>query len=319
MVTVSNGTLYFHSVPFRSDLPVKQTVILQNMTVNDLMTTINGMGYAATLDAGVTDLAAMKAYILMEVQDVPLTADLQAFTSMTWKTLYPLYRVLRDAEGNVELALQQLYTTSASGDWLDYWATFFSIQREGTEADNDFIRRFMMWIFNPKTNNIALKELLAYRLKDNSIDVTDDSPGKFKVIVDQKYLDNAGDLNKILLEAKAAGIEYFLAYSFAPYYEDYRVYLSNVTGTPIENLDFISWQLTKPYSENNFPAPTDSQLVALAAQEENIYIIQQNNIDSCFTINFSTLSQDPLFGGQGSDIAFATLTVNGNIVRQIVL
>jgi hypothetical protein len=323
MVTISEGSLYFHSVPFRSDLPVKQTIVLQNMTVQDLIDTINGMGYTATIDAGATELTTGKAYILMEVENVQLDAVFEAFTSMTWKVLYPVYRVLREAEGNIELALKQLYATSATGSWLDYWSTFFSIQREAGEADNDFIRRLMMWLFNPKTNNIALKELLAYRLKDNNVDVTDDSPGMFKVTVDQKYLDNAGDLNKILLEAKAAGVEYFLAYAIAPYVEDYKIYASNTYGVPFSSLDVLSRSLVNKVMTEIFPSPTALSTINAKKSYEEVYSRPTNNFTSGFSIGVGSV-YDVSTGDGGvlydttlmnilNDVVHITLTKSGTV------
>jgi hypothetical protein len=323
MVTISEGSLYFHSVPFRNDLPVMQIVDLQNMTVQDLINTVNGMGYTAALDPSATDLTTSKAYILMEVESVPLSTTLQAFTSMTWKIMYPIYRILRGAEGDIELSLKQLYAPTASGSWLDYWATFFSIKREAGEADNDFIRRFLMWLFNPKTNNVALQELLAYRLKDNSVQVTDDSPGKFKVTVDQKYLSNSGDLNTIILEAKAAGIEYFLAYSIAPYVENYPIYASNAYGVPYSSLDVAQQILLHSSLSEIFPIPTATSSNNLSTSNSETYVRPSNSFGSGFSIGVGSVYDTST--GQGAilydtsimnilnDVVHITLTKIGTV------
>jgi hypothetical protein len=253
---VSEGTLYFHSLPFREDLPVKQTVVLDGMNISDLVTTIASMGYGATLLD--ESYASRKANVLLEIRDYTLTTTLQAFTSNTWKLLYPLYRILVQAEHDVEKALRQLYLGSATGKWLDYWATFFAIKRDAGESDNDFVRRFMMQLFNPKTNNIAIRELLVYRLKNTgAVDVTDDSPNTFKVTVDPLYFDNSDDLNKFIMDVKAAGVDYFLSFSVSPFTENYLVYLANANGAPIDALAKLVIQTAQQLVEPAFTTPIE--------------------------------------------------------------
>lgn len=255
MVTVDAGSVYFHSEPFRSGMITAQEIVIDGMTTAELLATMESLGYRASLtsEAVTAGMTAHKPYVMVEQQNVSIMANvkLPAFTSTVWTTLYPIYRVLREAEYNIDIALKQLYRDIASGSWLDYWASFFSLKREQGESDNDFTRRFTMWLFNPKTNNVALKELLVYRLKDTNIFVQDKAPNEFEVLVGAQYLSDASAINAILSDVKAAGVEYFLNYMTTPYAEDYRTYLADKTGVPFETTDvfFIQWarQFTDDY------------------------------------------------------------------------
>lgn len=263
MVTVAPGILYLHSATFRSDLPVRQEILLDGLTTQELLDTISSMGYQAKLtsEAALYKLSENKAFTLMEVENVPITtaAKLDVYTSRLWKTMYPIYRVLEEAERDMDMALRQLYRDVASGDWLDFWASFFSISRDPGEGDNDFIRRFTMWLFNPKTNNIALRELLSYTLKDNNFQLEDAGPNTFSVTASVQYLnpDYAAKVHKVLSQAKAAGVEYFLNYAAEPYVEDFRMYWADATGKPYNQNDTGSFMFQKSVAESTWTAPTD--------------------------------------------------------------
>lgn len=267
-VTIDEGTLYLHSVAFRRDMPQRQLLVLDGMDTTDVIATLTTMGYIAaptteTIEDGVN---SRKPYVMMEVDNVRIDGAqptvLTAFHSKLWSQLYPIYRVLRQSEYDTEQALKQLNRTMADGTWLDFWASFFSIEREPNETDNSFVRRFTMWLFNPKTNNIAIKELLAYRLQDTNINITDRAPLQFALDVSTKYLqpDTAAGLHKILRETKGAGIEYFLNYMADPQFEDYRAWLEDQTGLPFSSLDKGSSKLQKSVTEATMPSPTDAYL-----------------------------------------------------------
>lgn len=330
MVTVSEGALNFHSAPFRSNLPTKQEVLLDGMDTQTFIDTVQGMGYVVQLsDKALTlGLDALQPIVMIEVQDVRLDAELAAFTSNLWRRLYPIYRTLRKAENDIDLALKMLYADMATGDWLDYWADFFDMKRAPGEQDNDFVRRLLMWLFNPKTNNVALKELLAYQLKDNNIDVRDKAPAQFEVLVGVKYLSDASALHRILSDAKGAGIEYLLNYISDPYAEDYKVYLSDATGRPFQTLDELTIRMQSLFVESPYPSPLESyglKLVRTETEEVTTYK-QQSNIGNAFRVGSSrilTYKYRLVSVGSGSvmnDVATVTLTnANGEVVRSIVI
>jgi hypothetical protein len=320
MMTVDEGTLYFHSAPFRSGLPQKQSITLKSMTTQELLDIIATMGYIVSLtsEAQEKGLDVHKPFILMEVENVAMGKTLTAFTSNLWRTMYPLYRVLRQAEFDTEQALKQLQRQLADGEWLDFWASFFSIEREPGETDNNFVRRFTMWLFNPKTNNVALKELLAYRLQDTDFDVRDKAPLQFEVYLGTKYLDQGtADLHKIIQESKGAGIEYFLNYVVPTYAENYQLAAADFNGKPFADLATISVALDKAL-EDSYVQPSEVlQGMTMTSRRAEAYQIPQGNTESCFELGLSELNNpdegvDALFDFLAKqDSAFAVITVGG--------
>jgi hypothetical protein len=264
-VTIEEGVMYLHSVAFRREMPQRQMIVLDGMGTSDVLSTLATMGYTVAPTAELIEdgVNSRKPYVMMEVDNVRIDGAeptvLTSFHSKLWGQLYPIYRVLRQAGNDTEQALKQLNRTMADGTWLDFWASFFSIDREPNETDNSFVRRFTMWLFNPKTNNIAMKELLAYRLQDTNINIADRGPLQFALEVSTKYLqvDTAAALHKILRETKGAGIEYFLNYMADPAFEDYRAWLADQTGMPFSSLDKRSSTLQKSTEEAAMPNPTD--------------------------------------------------------------
>lgn len=270
-VTIDQGILYFHSAPYHPGIPVRQELVLDELTAQELLDTVQQMGYtiAFTSEAQRAGIDTKSAFSLLEVRSQALPATLDSYTSNLWRVMYPIYRVLREAEYNSAKALQQLYRSQATGEWLDFWADFFNIKREANEDDQAFSRRFTMWIFNPKTNNVALEELLAYRLQDTNITVRDRAPAEFELVVGTKYIDDARDLHRILQEAKGAGIEYFLNYQADLMEENYPVTMADRHGKSYRQLDGSPvYQLVRQAAEV-FRKPTDAgyqKLVRLLAE-----------------------------------------------------
>ncbi|MGF6354082.1 hypothetical protein ABIE27_001992 [Paenibacillus sp. 4624] len=211
MVTVDEGMLIFHSDPYRSHLPNKQSIELQRMTAQGLLTAIKSMGYNAELAPEILRADAIPLAI-MEVANVKVDTTLNAFTSNIWRRMYPIYRILRQAETDTDLALLQLDRNMATGRWLDYWGSFFGMQRRPGELAESFRRRFTMWVLNPKTNNVALQELLAYQLGESGgVEVYDKAPAVIGVRLDAKYtgsVETLAAVRSILTENKGGGISF---------------------------------------------------------------------------------------------------------------
>ncbi|MBE0335127.1 hypothetical protein [Paenibacillus sp. 23TSA30-6] len=211
MVTVDEGVLYFHSAPYRAELPDKQSVNLQGLGTMGLIDAIHDLGYNAVLASETLRLNAVPL-ALLEVENLPVASTLNAFTSGVWRRMYPVYRALRKAEVDTDLALLQLDRNMATGRWLDYWGSFFGLQRRPGELAESFRRRFTMWVLNPKTNNVALQELLAYQLGESGgVEVYDKAPAVLGVRLDAKYTESTETLSSmrsILLENKGGGIAF---------------------------------------------------------------------------------------------------------------
>ncbi|AKG36079.1 hypothetical protein [Paenibacillus durus] len=311
-VTVDEGVLHFHTAPYRPDLPEKQSIALKGLDTDELLLLVQSMGYNAVAAAEGTD-AGCRPLALIEQRDMSIPVSFPAFSSGVWRRLYPLYRALRQADMDTDAALRQLNRTMSSGNWLDYWASFFAIQRNPRESDNQFVRRFTTWLFNPKTNNIALQELLSYRLQDTNIEVRDRAPAEFELLVGTKYLDDASDLHEILMEAKGAGIRYFLNYLTPTLAEDYRAYASDLHGRPFSELDVLSSILKTVLSET-YPTPQEELSVLVGFVEQ--HTLPSDGFKTAFRLGVSRLGQGKLGNEYTAfqDVMTVTLRAAGEII-----
>lgn len=235
-VSIDQGVMYLHSGVYRADMPVRQTITLQGMSLTDLVATLQSMGYVASLTSEVGSLVSSQALNLIDVQNVDFDTTLSAFTSPLWKLFYPLNRLLNRTEGDMDLAIQQMTMPSSSGSWIDYWAGFINFVRNIGEADSDFLRRIYAYLFNPDVNNIALQELIKFRLSTDNVQVNDLSPLNFEVVTDPKWMGNSSDIDTILMQTKSAGVDYLYHY-LGNYAENYEAYLSDKTGENFHNVD----------------------------------------------------------------------------------
>lgn len=332
-ITIDGGSIYFHSAPFRSDLPQKQVIVLDGLTLSDLATTIGRMGYNATItsEAITAGLHSMGAGTLLEVVNVAIDEEqpFASFTSDTWRLFYPIYRTLRRLDTDIDTAFTEVPLPLATGSWLDYWATFFSLTREPGETDSTFIRRILMWFFNPKTNNIALKELLSYQLNDNNVEVDDTTPANFQVTISTKYIDTADILHKIIKENKGGGIGYALNYvSDDSYTEDWRLAVSDMQGKPFSSLDVMQIILSYAMNEEVYDTAAsvleDIHMNALMNLSDEFPMVAINSgtlWDSGFSLNSSELNtgyNPALTGGDiSNDQATISITVNGVLTGTI--
>lgn len=216
LVTIEDNSLYFHSQPYTSSLPIKQQIILEDLTLPALVEQINSLGYISSLSSEALKhkLQGRKAFTLSPIKNQPIRgkSKLTTFTSKLWETLYPLARLLEDTDRDIDTAISQMFVSISRGKWLDYWASFFNVKRLRNEEDSIFLRRMLMLMFNTRTNNVAIEELLRYRLRDNSITVNDISPAEFEVMLNLGYSEHVGELYELVNSVKGAGINYLLTY-----------------------------------------------------------------------------------------------------------
>lgn len=244
MISVDTDHMYFHSTSYMPDMPVAEVIYLDDYTLRELEATINSMGYIATLISedpeNDNDYSARKAFTLMEVLNVPLIpqATLTAFTSVVWRTIYPLARAVDAWAKNTEEAIPNMYATTTTGKWADYWATFFSVQRQAGESDENLRKRTFMNLASLKTNNLALGELVSMLVKDN-VTVKDISPALFAVSLDPRFMGSTTAIRSIIDQAKAGGVAYYLDY-LKSNTEDYKAYFKDTYGVDFVNSDILS-------------------------------------------------------------------------------
>ena len=245
MVTIEGSQLHLHSSKYHEALPYKQSIVIDELTIAELIPIIEGMGYRVEMAPNGAKYLSEGAVILMPRRDIPITdgCPITVFTSNVWRMLYPVARLLEIVEGDAELAMQQMYLRTSRSKWLDYWASFFSIKRFIQESDEALIKRIIMLLVNPKTNNRSIEELLKLMLNlDAEIhDIVgfEGNPTQkalFEVRLDAEAMTITEATDKLLMKIKAGGVYYFYNF-YKAFVEDYNSYLIDKTGRPKTAID----------------------------------------------------------------------------------
>jgi len=222
-VTVTHNELIFHNITYRKGLPEKISISLDGMTLGELATFLTNMEvdfarpYYATLTSEGAKIAGQLAIKLMPVENLPLTGrktfTLTAFSSKLWEVLYPIARLLQEADGDVDRAIEQMMAPMSRGRWLEYWASFFKVKRVTGESDSSLANRMMLALANIKTNNIAIEQLVRIALQTKQVEVRDLSPALFEVVIEPEFIGTSSLVHPIIQSLKGAGIDYFLNYA----------------------------------------------------------------------------------------------------------
>ena len=258
LITVETSQISFHSTPFRSSMTARQVLSLDAYSLSGLAEAINSLGYSAYITQKAVDsgYGSLKACTLMPIENVPiLSATLSSFTSPLWQLLYPLSRLLEELDNDTEKAMAQVYTSSITGTWMDYWATFFKLKRLPEESDTHFQKRLFVALMNMKTNNVALQELLKYTTGGSAI-VSDHAPAQFKVLIDPKYMSTVASVHQIITEAKGAGIDYFLNY-LSVEEESYIAYFRDTNGVSFADSDAVRSLMNMTCSKHTYDYEQD--------------------------------------------------------------
>lgn len=216
LLTIEGSQLHLHNLPYREDLPLKQSVDLDKHTIEEVAMRLRELGYEASTTTEVRGkkLDERMAFTLLEVenQDIANEATIQTFTSKLWTFYYPIARTLQSLSNDLDRAVKELYLYTTKGRWLEYWASFFGLKRLLNEDDDNLRRRILVTIANVKTNNIAITQLIRYRLKDYRIQTRDVEPATFEVVLDKDYVGRVKELRELVDTVKGAGIRYWLTY-----------------------------------------------------------------------------------------------------------
>lgn len=263
-LTVRESTLYFHmyqQVESFATASYVQEVVLEGMTVEELVTTVQQMGYSVdTADAERLGLMEESALILMDTVGQPIDngADIYAFTSNWYRVLYPIHRVLTKFDGDVNRAIEELTLPSARGEWLDYWVSFFRIKRLPDESDDLLLRRAMLTLSNAKSNNTAMEELISYYIATEA-KVLDNAPSQIEVRVDPQFMNSATKVRDIIVLLKSAGVDYFLNYQKG-FEDSYPVFFRDRYGETFgtRNASYDTVDVTLPvYTEDYLFVPIE--------------------------------------------------------------
>lgn len=302
-VTIEGGTLYFHSLPFSYQLTSVQTVLLDDMTVNDMIDVVRRMGYEVEVLVGVSSLDE-SALTLLEVKDRRLEngETLYGFTANIWRVMYPLHRKLVEAGRDVDEAVTQIMLPSAKGEWLDYWAGFLKAKRLPDESDELFFRRISLTMASVKGNNVAIEELISYYINAN-VSVLDYLPGIFEIRVTPSYMDSVQKIRDLVKALKGAGVSYILNYAIQ-YSESYPVAFKSSNGQSFKDLN----------------ASFKSVGVDFGRLTENYSFIPPERVTLGFQLNRSRLNSQQILSVSDKRIiekVSMVMTQNGSIIKQM--
>jgi hypothetical protein len=253
------------------------------------------------------NLLGESALLIMDTENQPLSSvggvSLFAFTSNFHRVLYPIHRILTEHSGDVDKAIEQLMLPSTSGDWLDYWCSFFQIQRLPSEDDEGLLRRTLLTISSAKSNNTAMEELISYYIGTEAL-VMDSAASQIEVRVDPMYMDSAQKVRDIIATIKSAGVDYFINYQ-KKLTEDYDSSFFDKHGMTFDAMNGNSYttQITFPiYTEDYQYIPPELQ--------------------KTFYLNSGTLNTSTELLSHPKDRIVESLSMvmtdsNGNIVQQM--
>jgi hypothetical protein len=307
-LTVRDGILYFHAYLNAPDMLPNQEIVLDGLLMSDLVTQITSMGYTVDSSEGQRlNLLGESALLIMDTENQPLSSvggvSLFAFTSNFHRVLYPIHRILTEHSGDVDKAIEQLMLPSTSGDWLDYWCSFFQIQRLPSEDDEGLLRRTLLTISSAKSNNTAMEELISYYIGTEAL-VMDSAASQIEVRVDPMYMDSAQKVRDIIATIKSAGVDYFINYQ-KKLTEDYDSSFFDKHGMTFDAMNGNSYttQITFPiYTEDYQYIPPELQ--------------------KTFYLNSGTLNTSTELLSHPKDRIVESLSMvmtdsNGNIVQQM--
>lgn len=250
-MTVDGNQLHLHTLPYQPGIPVKQSIVLEDLTLEELADTLQQMGYEAhvTDEAVKNKVEARKSHTLIDAKNVPIMdgGRLETFTSKLWEKLYPIARLLQETDNDIDRALEQMYLTTTRGSWLEYWASFFGLRRSIGENDDTLRRRIFLTFMNIKTNDVAIEELINYSVH-GKVKIEDYIPAKFLIYTTPEYMDEAGIIRSIVDSIKGAGIDYLLYYRTTED-EHYKSYLQDKTGVPFQQNDRLGGGLETGFEE----------------------------------------------------------------------
>jgi len=145
------------------------------MTLQELVTSINAVaGYSASLVAN--DYMGLLARAILEdgAHSAVQNTSLHYPTSLLWAEMQTCGWILDEQVERLRQLGKQLYFHSADSDWLDYWSkTYFGINRNHQESDDDYVRRAIHDIVALNQNNIALGNLIRETVTGYDCDVID--------------------------------------------------------------------------------------------------------------------------------------------------
>jgi hypothetical protein len=107
-----------------------------------------------------SNLASLSALVLLDASnDISLSNGdhLYGYTSELWSYMESQANELEQAETQIGNMLQQMSTTTAADQWLDYLGGYYGVPRLQGETDTNYGPRIIAEVLRPRSNNVALE------------------------------------------------------------------------------------------------------------------------------------------------------------------
>lgn len=101
-----------------------------------------------------------------------------AYESANYAVLHSLADSLSDAERDTIAKKVQSNFKTATGDYLDIWASWFHVLRHENESDDDFRQRIMFYLLMPRSTVQGIIQGIQYYLDDNDAKIIIYEPWK---------------------------------------------------------------------------------------------------------------------------------------------
>jgi hypothetical protein len=116
-------------------------------------------GYSV-LYADRSNLSTLNARVLMDgSNDISLSNGdhLYGYTNVLWSYMDAQSNELEQAQTQIGNMLQQMSTTTASGEWLDLLGAYYGVPRLQGELDSSYGPRIIAEVLRPRGNNVAIE------------------------------------------------------------------------------------------------------------------------------------------------------------------
>lgn len=138
------------------------SIDLSSLTMSSLRALIDAQpGYTVvSYDTQYDDIGCCALMDASGAQAIGGVVALSAYASLEWGFLDAAASVLHAARGTIMRMPQEMVVHTASGWWLDYLGSFYSVDRIEGESDSRYATRILYTVLAPKANNISIEEAI---------------------------------------------------------------------------------------------------------------------------------------------------------------
>jgi hypothetical protein len=140
------------------------SVDLKQYTIAGLVAYLAAQPGYSVLYADTSDLSKLSARVLLDASgDISQSNGdhLYGYTSVLWSYLEASANELANAKAQVDEAIKQITTVTASGEWLDELGGYYGVPRLQGELDDQYGPRIIAEVLRPRANNVAMEAAIS--------------------------------------------------------------------------------------------------------------------------------------------------------------